>query len=129
MVDTRTRLVTYLKATRQSQWELVYREFALGTDAPSQRTAALVIFLLLGALTPIAVFGHDIQAAFRDPSLYELKISWALAYGSLGAAYAALTSYFGYFQDYREKLERYESNWRCLLAKNGVDISGPAQEA
>lgn len=108
-----TKLSVYLSLTRLSEWESDYRGFGNIITHPGQRTAATVIFVVLGIIST-AVPGWKLlgaQSPTNSSELLVLMIVFLLVYVSL-------ILFFG-LKSYPDKRALYEKTWREILEKNG----------
>jgi hypothetical protein len=124
LIDTRSRLTSYLKATRRSQWELLYRRFADQERGFGQRTAGAVTFGLLGVLVPIVTFREGFAAfILRQPVDFFWR--WIFAYGAIGLMYLAAVIYYGLVKTYGSRLIEYEGRWNDLLLSPDYPLDAP----
>ncbi len=114
LIDTRSRLTSFLKATKRSQWELLYRSFADGFPHSSQRTAGVVTFVALGLFVPAITFHEGVTAILNGGSV-DFLLPWFVAYLVVGLPYLVLVIYFGRLKKYTDRLAIYEKRWLVLL--------------
>ena len=115
LTDTRSRLSAYLRVTSCSLWEMNYRRFADRTRTPGQRGAAVITFMVLGALTILTSFLGAIQASFEEKSTV-VFIPWLFGcYAIVAIPYFCIVYYFGRMK-YQPLVNRYEELWKEVLA-------------
>jgi hypothetical protein len=113
LTDTRSRLSAYLRVARKSGWERDYRVFADKAKFPGQRQAAVITFLVLGALTIATTFSGPIQTHFAGGEVQ--AIPWLLILFTITAGpYFFFVVYFGQIK-YPPLIDRYERLWREVL--------------
>jgi uncharacterized membrane protein YvlD (DUF360 family) len=116
LVSTRSRLASYLRVRRLSQWEDNYTNFASKLKSPSQRKAALVIFITLGLLTFVIAASEYIQNCFDERTI-SLDDQRFWHYVPPIVAYMAIVSRIG-LRSWEEKIALYEQIWRDVLGKD-----------
>jgi hypothetical protein len=120
IMDSRSRITTFLRASRRSNWEILYREFA---DTPwrvlirrwGQRNAAVIIFLVLGLAIPLISFRQGLDACLSPGISCTPLWNWAIIYGILELAYLGFVVNFGIPKNYNRKLEHYMARWRDII--------------
>lgn len=127
LVATRGRLTTYLRVTGLSVWEVNYRKFANRLSRPSQGLAAVFTFVSLGFLIPV-VSGWKYISDTYTAGTFSITDKTFLAYVVPPIFYLLLVV-INSLRDSQDKLARYESEWRGVLASSeweGGTLSDPA---
>lgn len=125
LTDTRNRLLTYLKITQKSHWELKYRKFADSIRYPSQRLAALFTFLGLGIFVPILAFHGGLLAMLQGQE-YKYIWGWWPFYSLIGGLYIFFLWKYG-LQNYKSMEERHIEKWRELLKTHSGSPVAPTR--
>jgi len=69
LMDPRRRITSFLRATRRSQREILYRAFADDMPFYGQRNVGVFLFAILGMLVPILTFRNG-ASAFASGASY-----------------------------------------------------------
>ena len=114
LMDARSRITSFLRATRRSQWEILYRAFADDMPFYSQRNAGVFLFAILGMAVPILTF-RDGAAAFASGASYSFIHPWLEIYIGVELLYLSLVVYVGILKSSRNTLGRYYHHWQSIV--------------
>lgn len=128
IMDSRSRVTTFLRASRNSYWENRYRKFA---DTPDlgrfctwgQRNAATVIFAVLGLVIPFIAFRDGFEACLPPKQNCYPLWHWIVIFGLIEICYLGFILYFGPPRNYKNRLNKYISRWRSVLREELVEAS------
>jgi hypothetical protein len=114
LMDPRSRITSFLRATRRSQREILYRAFADDMPFCSQRNVGVFLFAILGILVPILTFRNG-AAAFASGASYVVIHSWLEIYIVVEFLYLGLVVNVGILKSSRNTLGRCCNHWHSIV--------------
>lgn len=128
IMDSRSRVTTFLRASRNSYWENRYRKFADTPDLGKfftwgQRNAATVIFVVLGLVIPLIAFRDGFEACLPPRQDCFPLWHWIGIFVVVEALYLGFIIYFGPPRNYSKRLNHYMSRWRTVLREESTEVT------
>lgn len=136
IMDTRSRITTFLRVSRRSYWEKRYRQFADASDQGrrerwnrgGQRMAAVIIFVVLGLAIPLITFREGLEACLPPNQNCVPLWHWIFIYGLFELAYLGFVTNFGISKNYNKKLDQYMARWRTIMFQETSSIDSLAED-
>jgi uncharacterized membrane protein len=121
-LDTRARIVTYLRTWNLSYWEQDYRWFANNLSRLGLRKSTTLTFFVLGMISTLTPFSDCLLSDNCGTTVCSHQAIYGLSV--LSALYGISILYFG-LKSPKNKIEKYEKCWETRLAERKRIRIGP----